>query len=165
MEPLDIRLFVSDVDGTLLNSQRELTPATATAIGELQAAGIRFALVSQRPLKGLYGLMEKLKISAACAALNGGVIVDGNRVFVSEQIISSALAREVVSAVERFSLDPWIYTRDEWYVPRGDGAHVQHEAESVVVSPVPFERLSEVRGPSDNQSHRGKRQLRSGHRL
>jgi Cof subfamily protein (haloacid dehalogenase superfamily) len=148
MEPRDIRLFVSDVDGTLLNPQRELTSATIAAVRELQSAGIQLAIVSQRPLRGLYGLIGTLKISSACAALNGGVIVNHDLVFVSEQIIRSTLAQEVVGALEQFHLDPWVYTRDDWYVRRGDAAHVQHEAEAVGISPVLFETLDGIAGPT-----------------
>jgi hypothetical protein len=40
MEPRDIRLFISDVDGTLLNARKELTRDTYNAIRHLRAANV-----------------------------------------------------------------------------------------------------------------------------
>jgi Cof subfamily protein (haloacid dehalogenase superfamily) len=147
MEPRNIRLFVSDVDGTLLNPQRELSPATITAVRDLQSAGIQFALVSQRPLKGLYGLIECLSLASACAGLNGGVIIDRRLVFVSEQTIRSGMIQDVLGALKRFHLDAWIYTRNDWYVQQGAYAHVRHEADAVGMSPASYENVSEIAGP------------------
>lgn len=44
-----IRLVVSDVDGTLLTSDKSLTPRTVAAVQGLEACGIRFAVTSSRP--------------------------------------------------------------------------------------------------------------------
>ena len=45
-------LVVCDVDGTLVDKQKKLTDATIAAIGRLRAAGIRFTIISARPMSG-----------------------------------------------------------------------------------------------------------------
>lgn len=172
MEPHRIRLLIADVDGTLLNARKGLSPVTIKAIQDLQRAGIRFSLVSHRPLQGLQRLMEALRIGSACAALNGGVIVDDSFTVVSEKSIRSAVVQEVVGTIERHGLDPWIYTRTFWYVTRLDRSHVRHEAEALEFSPTRFESLGEIAQPvikvaavSDNYSQVAACEDQLGHRL
>ena len=44
-----IRLVLSDVDGTLVTSDKRLTDATVDAVARLRKAGIAFAVTSGRP--------------------------------------------------------------------------------------------------------------------
>ena len=48
-----IKLFVSDVDGTLTTKDKRLTEASIAAVKQLGAAGIAFAIVSSRPPRGM----------------------------------------------------------------------------------------------------------------
>lgn len=144
MEPHRIRLLVSDVDGTLLDSQKKLSRATIDAVRDLGRAGVHFSLVSHRPLQGLKKLMQELDLRCVCAALNGGIIADEQLSVLLERNIRPATVQEVVGTIERYRLDPWIYTREDWYVPRLTGPHVQHEADSLDLSPIVFESLGEM---------------------
>jgi Cof subfamily protein (haloacid dehalogenase superfamily) len=149
MEHREICLFISDVDGTVLNPQKELSPATIKAVQRLQSAGIHFSLVSNRPPKGLEWIIEALDVRGACAALNGGVIIvrDSTLTILSERSLRPAVAQEIIGTIERYALDPWIYTRAEWYVSRIDGPHVRHDAESAQLSPHQFETLGDISEP------------------
>ena len=71
-----IRLVLSDVDGTLLTSAKELAPSTVDAVAALHAAGIHFTVTSSRPAQGVAMLIEPLAIDAPIGAFNGGVFVD-----------------------------------------------------------------------------------------
>ena len=48
-----ISLLVSDVDGTLITSQKALTPRTIEAVRGLAKRGIAFAVTSGRPPRGM----------------------------------------------------------------------------------------------------------------
>jgi len=48
-----ISLVISDVDGTLVTSDKILTERTCAAVAKLDAAGIGFSVVSSRPPFGL----------------------------------------------------------------------------------------------------------------
>ena len=147
MEPHKIRLFVSDVDGTLLNNFKKLSPATIKAIRDLRRADIHFSLVSHRPLQGLRELMDELQVEGACAALNGGIVVDQSFTVIEEKNIRTALVQGIVGTIERHGLDPWIYTRTAWYVPQPKGPHVWREAQTLKFSPTLFESLGEITEP------------------
>lgn len=47
------KLIVLDVDGTLLNSNREITKRTIQTLRRVQQMGIRIALASGRPTYGI----------------------------------------------------------------------------------------------------------------
>ena len=67
------KVLVLDIDGTLTNSKKEITPATQEAIFELQRRGHVVVLASGRPTAGLSVMTEKLRF-----AENGGYILSYN---------------------------------------------------------------------------------------
>lgn len=147
MAPNDVRLFISDVDGTLLNTQKQVSPATEAAIKKLESAGIRFSLVSSRPAKGLKWLIDLLSIEDPCAALNGGTIIDSHLSVLSKQYIQAEIVQKIVQTIESYGMDPWIYTEADWYVRRVDAPHVRHEGDAVRFVPRLFTTLSDVHDP------------------
>ena len=50
---MSYKLLVLDIDGTVTNSKKEITPKTKEAILELQKKGIPVAIASGRPTKGI----------------------------------------------------------------------------------------------------------------
>lgn len=48
-----IRAILLDIDGTLTNDKKEITPKTKEALLKAQANGVRLALASGRPDQGL----------------------------------------------------------------------------------------------------------------
>jgi HAD superfamily hydrolase (TIGR01484 family) len=71
-----ISIVLSDVDGTLLDSQKRITERAKAAIQKLRDAGIKFAVASARPPRGMKMIAEQIPLSAPIAALNGGMLVD-----------------------------------------------------------------------------------------
>ena len=50
------KIIIMDVDGTLTNSQKIVTPKTKAALMKAQELGIKLILASGRPTSGLIGL-------------------------------------------------------------------------------------------------------------
>jgi hydroxymethylpyrimidine pyrophosphatase-like HAD family hydrolase len=53
-----IRLLVSDIDGTLVRTDKSLAPATVAAARKLVAAGVPMSLISARPPSGIGWIAE-----------------------------------------------------------------------------------------------------------
>src|SRR6202051_13510 len=68
------RLVIADVDGTLVTQEKILTQRAIQSVMALRAAGIKFAVTSGRPPRGMAMLIDPLKIDEPLAAFNGGVI-------------------------------------------------------------------------------------------
>ena len=62
-----IRLLVSDVDGTLVQPDKSLTPSTIAAAARVQAAGVLLAIVSARPPRGMKWIADQLHLTAPLA--------------------------------------------------------------------------------------------------
>lgn len=123
-----IRLVLSDVDGTLLTSAKELAPSTVGAVAALHAAGIRFTVTSSRPAQGVAMLVEPLAIDAPIGAFNGGVFVDDRLAVLHQLPLDVEAAAKIIGLVDDAGVSPWLYTGTHWFVRDLAGPHVQHEA-------------------------------------
>lgn len=75
----DIRLIALDLDGTLTNERKEITPVTLDALMKAQRQGIRLCLSSGRPPYGMRPLAEQLQMKRYGGILlcyNGGHVED-----------------------------------------------------------------------------------------
>ena len=55
---MEYKFLVLDIDGTVTNSQKEITPKTREAIIRLQEKGVPVAIASGRPPKGVYKVAD-----------------------------------------------------------------------------------------------------------
>jgi Cof subfamily protein (haloacid dehalogenase superfamily) len=126
-----IKLLLSDVDGTLVNHAKALTPAAVAAAKALRDAGIRLAVTSGRPPRGMRMLVQPLELATPLAGFNGGVFVEPDMAVRKVHLLDPAVAREALEAVLEAGLDAWVYTQDEWFVRALDAPHVAHESQTV----------------------------------
>ena len=71
-------LLVFDIDGTLTNSQKEITPATKEAIFKAMDAGATAAIATGRPYHGAVRYAEELELKKRggyVLSLNGGLVM------------------------------------------------------------------------------------------
>jgi Cof subfamily protein (haloacid dehalogenase superfamily) len=134
-----IRLVLSDVDGTLVRSDKSLTERSIAAVHELHAAGIAFAVTSGRPPRGMSMLVEPLALASPIAAFNGGLIVEPDLSVVEDRVVPDGLVARVVALLESFELSAWLYRGSEWLVVDADGPHVEREAQTVQFDPTVVE--------------------------
>jgi hypothetical protein len=152
-----IALVISDVDGTLVTSQKRLTERTRQAVTALHAHGIGFTIVSSRPVFGLRMLIDTLEIRLPVAAFNGGALADPSLAVLKECRLDAALAREIIAFLETRRLGVWLFTSDEWLTRDQGGAHVSHETITVQQRPNVVEtfdgaldRVGKIVGVSDD---------------
>ncbi len=82
-----IRLFLADVDGTLVTQDKVLTDRAIAAVAKLKQAGILFAITSGRPPRGMSMLIEPLQLTTPIAAFNGGVFIRPDMSVIEQQTI------------------------------------------------------------------------------
>lgn len=102
-----IKIVASDLDGTLLNSHKELTPRTKKAIRALLERDIRFVAASGRQHFNLFEEFEKEGFGNEITFLaeNGAILFDrGENIFVDR--IAPELVREVVVAARQLGAYP-----------------------------------------------------------
>lgn len=75
----EIKVLALDLDGTLTNSQKEVTPRTRAALDAAIAKGVTIVLASGRPTAGVLPLAKELgldKKGGCILSYNGGKIID-----------------------------------------------------------------------------------------
>lgn len=73
------KVLVLDIDGTLNNTQKEITPKTKRAIRQAQNEGVIIVIASGRPTLGMLHVAEELELSkygGYLLSFNGGKITD-----------------------------------------------------------------------------------------
>ena len=76
---MDKKVLVLDIDGTLKNSKKEITPATKAAIAGMAEQGHKVMLASGRPTPGMRryeGELELGKLGGYLISFNGARVVD-----------------------------------------------------------------------------------------
>lgn len=153
----DIKLLLSDVDGTLVTHDKVLTEGARAAAAGLREAGIGLALTSARPPGGMRMLVEPLDLRLPLAGFNGGLIVDPEFNVLESHPIDPKAARKAARLLRDSDLDLWVYTETAWFVTAQDGPHVAREAwiikmlpEAAAVADAVLERAFKIVGVSDD---------------
>jgi Cof subfamily protein (haloacid dehalogenase superfamily) len=87
-----IKLLVTDMDGTCLNSQKEISLANREAIRALHAKGILVALATGRLDRSIRAYARELQLSLPIISCNGALVRDMNK---GEIIFEAPLPQEL----------------------------------------------------------------------
>jgi Cof subfamily protein (haloacid dehalogenase superfamily) len=140
-----IELVVADVDGTLVTSEKKLTERTIAAVHALKDAGMKFAVTSGRPPRGMQMLVQPLALTLPLAAFNGGLFVRPQDMSViEERSIDPALVTPIVQLIGDHQLDVWLYRGADWLLRDPHTPHVAKEAATVRFEPTVVERLDGI---------------------
>ena len=141
------KLIAMDLDGTLNNDEKKITPRTREVLMAAQSAGIRLALASARPSPGLRKERDALCMrenGGVLMAYNGGRIVDAatDRVLF-ETCMPLEAAQEVLRALEKLPVTPILDDGRQFYVTDRNGYKVDYECRNNNMSCVEVENLAE----------------------
>ena len=105
MAETNIRVLALDLDGTLTNDRKEVTPRTRAALDAAAAQGVTIVLASGRPTAGILPLAKDLgldKKGGCILSYNGGCIVDCGT---GETLYQKVLGAEFVPELCRFAAE------------------------------------------------------------
>lgn len=131
-----ISLLLADVDGTLVTNEKVLTERARQAVHALHDKGIRFAITSGRPPKGMAMLIEPLAIETPIAGFNGGSFVNPDLSIIETRTLPPEVTKAAVALIEKHGLDCWIYVGNDWLLRDPKAPHVDREARTVQFAPV-----------------------------
>ena len=126
-----VRLVVSDVDGTLVQTDKSLAASTIAAAQRLQQAGVPLAIVSARPPRGMQWLQDALHLTGPLAGFNGGSLVAPDGTVLEQRLVPPAAARTALDLFRARGISAWLFTATEWLVLDPNGPHVDHERHTV----------------------------------
>ena len=157
MAPPTIRLFLADVDGTLVTQDKVLTDRAIAAVAKLKQAGILFAITSGRPPRGMSMLIEPLGLTTPIAGFNGGVFVRPDMSVIEQRVIPDDVTPSVIDVLGTHGMDVWVYRGSDWFIRDPRAPHVAREAWTVKFEPTVianfapvFDAVAKVVGVSDD---------------
>ncbi len=100
----NIKVVVSDLDGTLLNPQHRISDYTKTIFQELHNQGYLIVVATGRHHLDAMGIIDKLEIPVYLVSSNGARIHSPNK----EQLFAFNLDSDVVKAALNVEIDPEI---------------------------------------------------------
>lgn len=126
------KLLVLDLDGTLTNSKKEISPFTKATLLEAQQNGLHLALASGRPTYGIMPLADELEMArfgGFILSFNGGKIID---VMTNKILFEQALPPDVVPILYQRSKDAGIdllsYNGKDIISENPENKYVQYES-------------------------------------
>ena len=110
------KVVVSDLDGTLLNNQHQISPHTRRTLHRLMARGIRFIVATGRHHVDVRGIRDALGLEIYLITANGAVVHDKQDNCIYNQTIPPTLAQELVEIERLPDIALHIYQGDRWLV-------------------------------------------------
>ena len=112
------KLFLSDIDGTLLNNKKELLPETQQALKDFVAGGNTFSICTGRDIQSSLLVYNALNIKlqgSFIVAYNGGMIYDvDNQKTIYRDGIEQGLARKLLDMAKEY--DVHVHTYNDHFV-------------------------------------------------
>lgn len=131
---MDCKLIAMDLDGTLNNSQKRITPRTLDALMAAQQRGIRLALASARPSPGLFKERDILQLQRHGGILmsyNGGRIVDaGTGCVLYETAMDLTQTKQLLHVLKTLPVTPILDDGKQFYVTDAAGYKVDYECKN-----------------------------------
>lgn len=118
---MEKKLVISDIDGTLLNEEHQLTEKTIRVVHQLTKEGVPLVLASARSPKAMEHLARQLQIETPLVCFNGALIMQKTKTRF-DPLYSVSLERIDVILVyqllrQRFpNIQVSIYSNDRWLV-------------------------------------------------
>ena len=116
---MSYKIIFTDIDGTLLNAERELSDLTISVLQQLQKE-VPVILISSRMPQAMVHLQQQLQIShQPLICYNGGLILVDGKIISSTPIPLPILEKLVEFNIE-LKCHLSLYHNEEWYVPEMD---------------------------------------------
>jgi len=97
-----IKLIVSDIDGTLINNNNEISELTTELVKKLQEKNILFSLASQRVHSSIVPIANDLEIKIPFISLNGSLIQDSTgKEVLNKSILDRRYVEKAIKLAEK----------------------------------------------------------------
>jgi Cof subfamily protein (haloacid dehalogenase superfamily) len=128
-------VLCTDIDGTLLDAQRALSPRTVAAVRAVRAAGHVFMLCSSR-MPSSMRLLERSygALGTPLIAYNGGLVLSPEGAVILDEPIPAAAARRIYDLCSGLGVHGSFFSGNDWHA-WADDQWTTREEENTWVAP------------------------------
>jgi len=122
-----IELVAVDLDGTLLNSSKQVSAQTVLAFASLPKKGIKVVIASARPPRSVRHIYQLLKLDTWQINYNGALIWDeGTHTPIFHRPLTKGTPRRIISDARDLFPEVQVTCEllDRWFTDRFDPAHI-----------------------------------------
>ncbi len=125
----NVKIVFSDIDGTVLTSQHEVTSQTKDAVKKLVAEDIPFVLVSARMPEAIYPITEDMGIKMPIICYSGAYVLDREGQELASDFMEAAPVRQLLGDIAAVfpKVTVNFYSGHHWYVTDKADARVKRE--------------------------------------
>ena len=107
-------LYISDLDGTLLNKAAVLSEYTTNSLNALMAKGLNFSIATARTLASIGNILDGLTLSSPMVLMNGVLIYDvcRKRYLTVDKLLPDAVD-SVILALREYEITGFMYEFDD----------------------------------------------------
>jgi Cof subfamily protein (haloacid dehalogenase superfamily) len=107
---IDNTLYISDLDGTLLNGSAELSEYTANAVNAMIAKGVNFSVATARTLASAAKILSGLSLRLPIILMNGVLIYDmERRRYTQVNTLAPKTVSAVIDTLRQFEITGFMY--------------------------------------------------------
>ena len=108
-------MVVSDLDGTLLNSDHLISSTNCEAIKALLDKGVEFAIATGRHIKDVAKVISVLERDIPLITSNGAMLHNSKGELIHSLTLDPAWVTELLKMSEGFNVHRNVYSADQWY--------------------------------------------------
>ena len=112
---MNYKLIAIDMDGTLLNSNKEISNRTIQAIGHAKEKGVNVVLATGRLLKSAQLFADSLELNNHVIACNGAIIIDGSKKVIYSKPMDRNVVEKVMALGKKFNTYYHFYDESQFY--------------------------------------------------
>ncbi len=144
------KIIALDMDGTLLNSQKEISPRTKQAIALARAQGVHVILASGRPVDGMRSKLEELNLTSDqdyVLHYNGSMVENvATGEIIYKQIIDGKAAKTIAKLAAELGVDTHAFSQIHGLITPRNSKYTEHESKingGLKITEMDFEQLED----------------------
>lgn len=109
-----MKLYVSDLDGTLLNSHKKVSYNSKKILNDLIDKGIKFTVATARTPGTVIDLLEGINLNIPLVLMNGVILYDiKEKKYISFKAISNDIVKEIINIARESKKNMFMYSIEE----------------------------------------------------
>jgi Cof subfamily protein (haloacid dehalogenase superfamily) len=113
---MNYKAVISDLDGTLLNSEHKISEYTKVTIKKLIDSGIKFYIATGRHHKDVLAIKKTIDLDTVMITSNGARVHDENDKEIFARDLPLSISREFLKLKPSNGIHANIYAGDHWYL-------------------------------------------------
>lgn len=116
----NIKLIATDLDGTFLNNESEISEYNKEIFKYLENNGVEIVLSTGRPFEGMIRYKKHLNNKNNSIVLNGAIITDGGEKFIYDEPLDEKTALKIMDISKKYDVFMHVYSGNRYVASEED---------------------------------------------